>query len=82
MILRLEPEAITIKTDVALQNRDQVKLSFEIDRGLVDDLYATVEVSGHERALLHITSIRTEARALLEAYISEQAGEATGPRLE
>jgi adenylate cyclase len=81
-LLRLEPDTITIRTPVRLGEREQVKLSFELDRGIIEDLYATVEASGEERALLHITSLPTEARVLLESYISDQAGEATGPRLE
>ena len=82
-IVRLEAEHVTLRPSVALAERANVKLAFALDRSTtVDDVYATVEAGSEERVLLRITSIPTDARATLEAWIGEQAAHATGPRLD
>lgn len=82
-VVRLEPEAITIRASIRLPERANVKIALSLDRQTtLEDLYATVEVASEERVLLRITSIPTDARATLEAWIDDQASGATGPRLD
>ncbi|MEQ1504661.1 MAG: adenylate/guanylate cyclase domain-containing protein [Myxococcota bacterium] len=80
-VIKLEPEAITVRGGPSLRERDKVKLALALDRTPLTDLYGTVQAASEDRALVHLTSVPTEVRAAIEAYIDEMAGEATGPRL-
>jgi class 3 adenylate cyclase len=89
-VVRLEPEAITLDLSVAsrgageaplLRERDKLKLALVLHHVTLEDLYGTVEAVGGDKVLVRITSLSSDARAALEAYIDEVAGEATGPRL-
>ncbi|MEQ1571187.1 MAG: adenylate/guanylate cyclase domain-containing protein [Myxococcota bacterium] len=80
-VLRLEPELLVVRTGCGLAPRDGVKLGFTLDRTPLDELYGTVESVEADRATVRLTSVPNDARALLDGYIGDHAGEATGPRL-
>jgi class 3 adenylate cyclase len=80
-VVALEPTSAGIRTALALSERDAIKLSFTLEHHSLDEIYAVVERVGPVAVLVRFTSVPTGARAALDAYLSERAGEATGPRL-
>lgn len=81
-IVRLEPDAVAIRGEVRLRERDRLKLSFPLDEAVLDDLYGTVEAVAEGRAVVRLTSVPSDARVHLDTWLSERAGEATGPALQ
>lgn len=87
-LLRLEPESVTLRPTaspgrepVSLRQHDKLKLELSLEKVRLEELYGTVELAGPDRVLVRLTSVPSDARAALDAYIDEVAGEATGPRL-
>lgn len=80
-LLALEVDAVVLSGAVRLRDREGVRLAFTLDGALLEDLYGVVESAGEEEVLVRLGSMPAEARAALEAFVSERAGEATGPRI-
>ena len=81
-VVRLEPDAVSLRAEVRLRERDLLKLSFPLDEAVLDDLYGTVEAVHDGRVVVRLTSVPSEARVHLDTWLSERAGEATGPALQ
>jgi adenylate cyclase len=80
-VVRIEPDTLTVRTGLALAERDGVKVAIVLEGRRLDELYAVVESLGKGVAVLRLTSVPTEQRAVLEAFVEERAGEATGSTL-
>jgi adenylate cyclase len=80
-LLRLELDLWTFAGDLTVTEREKLKVELTLDHRVLDELYGTVDAVRPGGFTLRLSSVPPEARAAIEHYLSEHAGEATGSRL-
>jgi class 3 adenylate cyclase len=80
-LIRLELDVWGFAGDLAVSDRDKLKIELTLDHLVLDEIYGTVESTRPGGFTLRVSSMPPEARTAVEHHLSEHVGDATGSRL-
>ncbi|MCA9493892.1 MAG: adenylate/guanylate cyclase domain-containing protein [Myxococcales bacterium] len=81
-LLRLEHDSVTLRCALRARERDKLKLALDLEGNVLDELYGVVESLRPGGFIVRFTSVPGIQRRAMEQFVSERAGEATGPRMQ